>query len=240
MMQEGLVVVLGPDTPDPATAHVGGRAKFLLGVWGISTLWSTINYTSPCLSCKDRAALCWQRKYCSMQWGWSTYPGRDGKETGQEVQVLWDWWKRPQQISQVGTTMHRSHPPVLKSPGCRSRDCRPERRHRGVVLYVMNQDIKYYCLLVKNKIDWNFLTESCFVAHDTCTGFTSSICTMLRAQTARIGTYTRQSWAVPLISPSWSRSCSLKQLIRKKCRLLCSWGCNGVISSWRKFLEHPH
>lgn len=177
-----------------------------------------------------------------MQWGWSTYPAGDGEETEQEVQVLRDSgrWKRPQQFSQIGTIMHRSQPPVLKGLGCRSRDCRLERRHRGVFLYFMNWEVKHYCLLVKNEIDWNFLSENCFVVHDTCTGFTSSICTMLRVQTARIGTYKRQSWAVPLISPPWPRSCSLKQLIGKRCRLLCSWGCNGVISSWRKFLKHPH
>lgn len=52
MMEEGLVVVLGPDIHDPTTAHFSGRAKFLLGVWGISALWSTITTSHPVSAAK--------------------------------------------------------------------------------------------------------------------------------------------------------------------------------------------
>lgn len=53
MKQEGLVVVLlGPDIHNPTTAHVGGRAKFLSGVWGISALWGTITTSHPVSAAK--------------------------------------------------------------------------------------------------------------------------------------------------------------------------------------------
>lgn len=132
---------------------------------------------------------------------------------------------------------HNAQIPTCSS--CRLRDWRADFLvlFSGIFLYFTNQEVKHYWWKIKLIF---FLTENCFVAHDTYTGFASSICTMLRVQSARIEIYTRQSWAVPLISPSWPRSCSLQELIRKKCRLVCSWACNGVISSWSKFLRHPH
>jgi len=76
-----------PGTCDPAAAQCSTRAAFLLGLWAVTTLWSTAGHLLPRLSCVGKSCVVLRMKalFHGIGPGAQSHPGRDGEETGQEV-----------------------------------------------------------------------------------------------------------------------------------------------------------
>lgn len=115
-----------PDTCDPAAAQFGTRAKFLLGLWAITTLWSTAVHISPHL----RSQLHEQELHCAEEEGTlscsragaKSHLGRGGEETEQEVRL---WLVEEAMPAQLGRD-HSAVTPTFCSEGT---GCNV--RHRG-------------------------------------------------------------------------------------------------------------